>query len=77
MVAEGLFSISKDIEKYLDKYMDQQISEWNLATIKDVSDIKDRLDRLDIDIKDLEGFSVTGESRLDNLELRLRTLKQR
>ena len=77
MIVEGLFSISKDIEKYLDKYMDQQISEWNLATTKDVSDIKDRLDRLDIEIKDLEGFSVSAESRLDNLELRLRKLKKR
>ena len=67
--------ISGRIDRYLDKYMSMQISEWNLSRCGDMGDIEKKLGVITKDIDEISSYSADAMKRMDMLDKRVNKLK--
>jgi hypothetical protein len=61
---------------YLDRRMKNLIQDWDLATENDLGDFETRLRAIEETTKQIESFETSAEIKLDNLEERLRMLRE-
>jgi polyhydroxyalkanoate synthesis regulator phasin len=61
---------------YLDRRMKNLIQDWDLSTRQDTSDFEKRLQAIEEAAREIENFETGAESRLDELEQRLKKLHE-
>lgn len=61
---------------YLDRRMKFLIQDWDLATRNDLGDFENRLHAIEETTKAIESFETSAEIKLDDLEQRLKRLKE-
>jgi len=61
---------------YLDRRMKNLIQDWDLSTRQDTSDFEKRLQAIEEAAREIENFEIGAESRLDELEQRLKKLHE-
>jgi small-conductance mechanosensitive channel len=64
------------MNKYLDRRMKFLIEEWDLSTRQDTRDFEKRLENLEEANREIEEFETGAEAKLDELETRLKKLKE-
>lgn len=62
---------------YLDRRMNLIISEWQLSTRGDLTDLSQRFTRVQEDLSELKAFEKDTGNRLESLEERVRALKEK
>jgi hypothetical protein len=71
-----MVGIDSYMNKYLDRKMKYLIDEWDLSTRQDSRDFERRLENLEDASHEIQDFESGAEAKLDNLEARLKKLKE-
>jgi hypothetical protein len=71
-----MVGIDSYMNKYLDRRMKVLIEEWDLSTRQDASDFQKRLDAIEDTTREIGEFETGAEAKLDDLEQRMRKLKE-
>jgi hypothetical protein len=61
---------------YLDRRMKYLIQDWDLSTRQDTQDFEKRLQNIEEATREIEDFETGAEAKLDELEARLKKLKE-
>lgn len=62
---------------YLDRRMSMIIEEWQLSTRNDLTDLTQRFHRVQDDLVGLKSFERDTSTKLNDLETRVRLLKEK
>jgi hypothetical protein len=71
-----MVGIDSYMNSYLDRRMKHIIEEWDLSTRQDSRDFERRLENLEDASHEIQDFESGAEAKLDNLEARLKKLKE-
>jgi uncharacterized protein YgbK (DUF1537 family) len=61
---------------YIDRRMKHLVEDWDLSTRQDTQDFEKRLQNLEEASREIEDFETVAEAKLDDLEARLKKLKE-
>jgi len=65
------------LNSYLDRRMKLMIDEWQLATTADIRDLSQRYRKVKSEVDTLKAFERESHDRMDRMEERIRTLRER
>jgi hypothetical protein len=71
-----MVGIDSYMNTYLDRRMKHLIEDWDLSTRQDTRDFETRLRNLEDASRGIEEFETGAEAKLDDLEARLKKLKE-
>lgn len=65
------------LNSYLDRRMKLMIDEWQLGTTSDLKDLSQRYHRVKDEVESLKTFERQSQERMDRMEERIRSLRER
>jgi len=65
------------LNSYLDRRMKLMIDEWQISTTSDLKDLSLRYHRVKDEVESLKTFERQSQDRMDRMEERVRSLRER